>query len=243
MGEIQIQNNAFTSKIILALDKVCEEAWAQAGETKIKSDIEEMMCYVLAEYCGDLRGEEVPLLSLKGLLHFWNESLKHSPPYIMLTLHGRFKGETGLRWHCLPIPIRTRSKLPIWKWFNRSLTRKVEVEGRKTGWFFSDNNGQKQKMSYYDVILTEHMATAAAAYPDVIGETMDLEQFSLWRSGRRGATTVARNHGVDKGIITLMGRWRKVEQAKGTKPGLPMSQVYTEVKHSVPAMLKFASSF
>jgi hypothetical protein len=77
----------------------------------------------------------------------------------------------------------------------------------------------------------------------LVGETLDMEQFSLWRSGRRGTTTAARNNGVDKGIIRLLGRWRKVEKAKGTKPGLPMSQVYTEVKHSVPEMLKFASTF
>jgi hypothetical protein len=75
---------------------VCEEAWAAAGSPKSKADVEDLMCYVLTEFCGNLRGEEVPLLSLKGLLHFWNESLKHSPPYIMLTLHGKFKGETGL---------------------------------------------------------------------------------------------------------------------------------------------------
>jgi hypothetical protein len=30
MGKIQVQNNPFTSEIILALDKVCEEAWAAA---------------------------------------------------------------------------------------------------------------------------------------------------------------------------------------------------------------------
>jgi hypothetical protein len=199
------------------------------------------MCYVMAEFCGDLRGEEVPLLSLKGLLHFWNESLKHSPPYIMLTLHGKFKGETGLRWHCIPIPIKTKSKLPVWKWFSRAVQRRVKVEGCEMGWFFAC--GQKQKMAYYNGFLTEHMNSTAAAYPEVVREPTDMEQFSLWRSGQRGATTAARNNGVDEGIITLMGRCRKVEKAKGTKPGLPMSQVYTEVKHSVPEMLNFASTF
>ena len=126
---------------------------------------------------------------------------------------------------------------------SRAVQRRVEVEGRETGWFFADARGQKQKMAYYDGLLTEHMNLTAAAYPEVVGETTDMEQFSLWRSGQRGATTAAWNNGLDEGIITLMGRWRKVEKAKGAKPGLPMSQVNTEVKHSVPSMLKFASTF
>ena len=139
--------------------------------------------------------------------------------------------------------MKTKSKLPVWKWFNHAVRRRVEQERWETGWFFANAKGQKQRMAYYDVFLTEHMNSMAVAYPDVIGRTTDLEQYSLWRSGRRGATTAARNNGVDEGVITLMGRWRKAEQSKGTKPGLPMSQVYTEVKQSVPAMLKFASTF
>lgn len=241
MGEMQVQNNPFTSQIILALDKICE-AWAVAGTDKSKADVGDLMCYVLAEFCGNLRDKEV-LLLLKGLLYFWNESLKHNPPYLMLTLHGKFKGKTGLRWRCVPIPIKTRFNLPIWKWFNRAVRRRVKIEKWEVGWFFADDKGQKQKMTYYDAFLTNHMNMSAAAYPDLIGEMMDLEQLSLWRSGRRGATTAAHNNRVDEGVIMLMGRWRKVEQAKGTNPGLPMSQVYTEVKHSVPAMLKFASTF
>jgi hypothetical protein len=72
--------------------RVCEKAWrlsvSAKAKAKAKADIEEMMWYVLAEYCGDLRGEEVPLFSLKEILHFWNEALRHEPPDIMLTLHG-----------------------------------------------------------------------------------------------------------------------------------------------------------
>jgi hypothetical protein len=241
MGEIRIQNNPFTSEIVLALDKVCEEVWA--SDPQRRADVEDLMCYILAEYCGDLRGEEVPLLSLTGLLQFWNESLKHSPPYIMLTLHGKFKGETGSRWHLLPIPIRTRSKLPTGKWFTRAVQQKTGTEGREKGWFFADQQGKKRAMAYYDTLLAEFVGTTYNRFPEVIGESTDLEQFSLWRSGRRGATTAARNCGVDEGVITMIGRWRKVERARGTQPGLPMSQVYTEVKLAVPAMLRFASQF
>jgi hypothetical protein len=62
MGEIQVQNNPFTSEVILALDKVCEEVWAAATTALAKANVEDLMCYVLAEFCGNLRGEEVALL-------------------------------------------------------------------------------------------------------------------------------------------------------------------------------------
>lgn len=242
-GQIVRKNAPFTSEIVLALDKVCQELYDTTTDPKERADLEELMVYVLAEFCGALRGEEVPLLSLAGLLHYWEETTQAKRPYIMLTLHGRFKGETGARWHCLPMPIQTKSNLPTKKWLARALRRKVLDEGRSTGWFFSDSSGKRRKMAYYDVLLSEQLSVAQEKYPREIGETTDIDEFSLWRSGRRGATTAARNAKVDEGTITLMGRWRKRENARGTEPGLPMSQAYTEVKLAVPAMLNFASSF
>lgn len=149
----------------------------------------------------------------------------------------------GVRWHCIPLPMNTASGLPIYKWFARALRRKVEAERKVKGWFFSDGRGKRRRMGYYDALLTEYLTLAQIHFPAEVGETAVIEDFSLWRSGRRGATTEARNHNVDEGVITLMGRWRKREKARGSEPGLPMSQVYTQVKNSVPAMLTFASKF
>ena len=133
-GEIRKQDLPFTSKIILALDKVCEIKWRWASGEEEKQDVEDLMSFVLMEFCGDLRGEEVTLLSLAGLLQFWEDSLNASPKFIMLTLHGRFKGETGLRWHCIPIPVETKSSLPNMKWIARALHRRVNLQQRNKGW-------------------------------------------------------------------------------------------------------------
>ncbi len=37
-------------------------------------------------------------------------------------------------------------------------------------------------------------------------------------------------HEVDTKVIKLVNHWRKKEAAKGSEPGLPMHQVYTQVK-------------
>ena len=72
---------------------------------------------------------------------------------------------------------------------------------------------------------------------------VELEDFSLWMSGRRGATTEAGNQKVNGHVIDLMGRWRQKEATKRSQPGLPMRQVYTQVKSSFPAMLLYSKSF
>ena len=243
MGEIRKQNNPFTSKLILALDAVCQSQWEVSADEREKKDIEDLVSYVLMEFCGDLRGEEVPLLSLKGVLEFWEETTAADPPYIMLTLHGSFKGETGLRWHCIPIAVNTKSGLPTLKWIRRAVRRRKEVEKREVGWFFATGEGRRQKMSYYEPMLIEHLHTVKSHFVEAIGKSTEVEDFSLWRSGRSGATTEAANNGVPQLVIETMGRWRKRELAKGTQAGLPMRQVYLRVANAIPTMLSFSSSF
>ena len=55
------------------------------------------MCFILIGFGAGLRGEEVPLVLVGGLLHFWDETKRESNPYIMITLYGKFKGETGVQ--------------------------------------------------------------------------------------------------------------------------------------------------
>eukprot|EP00956_Cyclotella_meneghiniana_P029333 scaffold70717_cov42-Cyclotella_meneghiniana.AAC.1 len=205
-GEIRKQDLPFTSKIVLALDKICEIKWRWAGGNAERQDIEDLMCFVLMEFCGDLRGEEVTLLSLGGLLTFWEDSLNSDPQYIMLTLHGRFKGETGLRWHCIPLPVKTKSALPNFKWIARAVHRRVNLQGRHKGWFFADGEGKKRKMSYYKPMLQDHLLSVQENMKEVIPTSVDVEGFSLWRSGRSGAHTEATNNQVPEHVIRTMGR-------------------------------------
>lgn len=242
-GEIRVQDLPFTSKIVLALDSVCEGLWSTSTSASEMADLEDFMCFVLMEFCGDLRGEEVPLLSLAGILQFWEDSTSAAQPFIMLTLHGRFKGETGLRWHCIPIPVNTKSQLPNLKWISRAMDRRVNEQGRTTGWFFANKEGKRRKMAYYDTMLQEHLAAVQERFDNLIPESVDIEGFSLRRSGRSGAHTEATNNKVPENVIKTMGRWRVKELAKGTQPGLPMTQVYLRVSNAVPTLLAFASGF
>ena len=46
------------------------------------------MSFVLIGFGDGLRGEEIPLVSLKGLLLFWDETQADLDPFIMITLFG-----------------------------------------------------------------------------------------------------------------------------------------------------------
>jgi hypothetical protein len=48
---------------------------------------------------------------------------------------------------------------------------------------------------------------------------------------------------VAEKVIELINRWCKKEAAKELEAGLPMRQVYTQVRSTLPIMLKFSKAF
>ena len=133
--------------------------------------------------------------------------------------------------------------LPVLKWIKRMVRRLLVTEGRSTGWAFADRKGARRRMGYYDPLLMDLLEKVKTHFAGVIHRATEVGDFSLWRSGRRGAITEAMNQGIPQTTIDLMGRWRVKEKARGTEPGLPMRQVYTQVKSTMAGMLRFAKSF
>ena len=72
------------------------------------------MCFMIIGFMLSLRGEEVPLTSLTGLIEYWSEGfrLEEHERHVMITLQGKFKGEDYLCWHCLPLADVSASKVP-----------------------------------------------------------------------------------------------------------------------------------
>ena len=76
-------------------------------------ELEDTICFMLAAFGAGLRGEEVSLMSMEGLLTFWTVSMEAEDRHIMLALKGRFKGEVDERWNLVPVSDFTRSGLPF----------------------------------------------------------------------------------------------------------------------------------
>ena len=103
MGVIRKQDEALTVEQLLGVAELAEMDWQKSKCESEKKEIESMMAFVVIGFCLSLRGEEVPLTVIEGLLTFWEETKKHKHPHMMVTLKGKFKGEQNLRWHCVPL--------------------------------------------------------------------------------------------------------------------------------------------
>jgi hypothetical protein len=75
----------------------------------------------------------------------------------------------------------------------------------------------------------------------LIGEKTNIvEEYSVYRSLRRGATAHAQKVEMPKEVIKAHNRWRKHLRARGLTPGMSMMERYSDAKASVPALIRFS---
>ena len=80
-------------------------------------------------------------------------------------------------------------------------------------------------------------------YPRLIPESINIEdEYSMFRSPRRGATAEAQNAKIPKEVIEANNRWKKMERSRGMTPGMSMMERYSEAKASVPTLTRFSGS-
>ena len=88
----------------------------------LQSEVSCLAAAVVISLGGGLRGEEFFLASLEGMLNFWEETrLSRNQSRVMVTLKGRFEGETGVKWHMIPLVDVKCSGIEIRKWVGRWL--------------------------------------------------------------------------------------------------------------------------
>jgi hypothetical protein len=242
MGMIRKQNEALTSTLVLAVCGAAETRWHSATNEMIWEELENTVCFMLTSFGAGLRVEEVPLLAMEGLLTFWEESCSEQDRFIMLTLKGHFKGEVDKRWHLVPVSDFTWLGLLLRLWMERAFHKRFNVQGRTRGWLFQCPRGIRQKFRKYDAMLRVLIGAARDHQPRLLPEVVETVDFSLWRSPRCGAMLETTNQVVPKKVIKLVNWWCKKEAAKGSEPGLPMRQVYTQVRSTLPTMLKFSKA-
>ena len=144
---------------------------------------------MLIAFGAGLRGKEVPLVSLKGLLQFWQETREWPADerYMMMTLSGRFKGEVDSCWHLVPICDRTHSNIPFRLWMERIMYRRVDYQHCTKGWLFQTSTGARAKFGKYDATFRTLVTLARGTNSMLIPGAIEPEDFSLWRSPRWSA--------------------------------------------------------
>ncbi len=105
-----------------------------------------------------------------------------------------------------------------------------------------NRRGVRSEFGIYDHVFRDLVDRARELHCKLLPEVVETGDFSLWRSPRRGAVLETTNQDVAEKVIELINRWHKKEAAKGSEAGLPMRQVYTQVKSTLPTMLKFSKA-
>jgi len=69
------------------------------------------------------------------------------------------------------------------------------------------------------------------------------DEFSVYRSLRRGSNTEARNVQIPRDIIDASMRWRAAMRNKGLTPSMPLAERYTctTARANVPALIRYSS--
>jgi hypothetical protein len=158
----------------------------------------------------------------------------------VVALWGRFKQQPGECHHLMPVVDRTASGLRPGEWLERLLDC-LGRQGVFNGKLLQGKRGEHVRLGKFaDPFYTclEHVQTTR---PDLIDAEVEVrEDYGLSRSCRRGVTTHARNVGVHPDVVNANNRWRIEESARGGRPWLTMQDYYTEVRQSLPLLLKFS---
>jgi hypothetical protein len=176
------------------------------------------------------------------MLKYWNEATNHvQHKHIPLILAGRFKREIGTKFFCQPLALTTKAGRPIQLWFDR-LIKSLGKEKKYVGPMFCNQNGTRMSIAEMDEFLHDVLCSAQKKFTNVIGDKVKVhEEFSVYRSLRRGATSEAQNVAIPKDVTESNNRWRKFSRAKGRTPGMSMMERYSDAKVAVPSLIRFSN--
>ena len=239
MGDDIRPDKGVDIKLLHHMLNTLEECLNNTGEATGKKRIIHLGCYLSATFSAGLRGNELFNLNLKGLLEHDQEASELG--HVILPLLGRFKGETGLNYHLIPIAGKTKTGIKNRYWMD-ALVKITRETGESNGWAFKREDGTKMKQAdlqndFY-ALMDEVQDTT-----QLIDRRVDIrEEYGLSRCLRRGSNTHAHNMGVSASQIELNNRWRKFFYAGGKRPGMGIRDSYIQIKQAMPALLKYSSA-
>lgn len=245
VGEEVRQDFGTSVHVVHALLRITEEDYCEArdkGDETTMIELEDMVSFFVNSYVASLRGEEVPLLELSGMLETWTETALHpTHPHMVLTMYGRFKGETGDAHHLVPVANKTRLGLRPRLWMGRKLDRLVKA-GRRSGWVYARQDGSQGRIRDYDGLFKDYMCKVKERFPWLIPAKINpLDDMSLRRSGRRGSMGEAQNQKLDKTAIDFNNRWGQHMRGEGKQPHMKMRQHYAQIENMLPTLLRYSS--
>lgn len=241
MGDIVKPDRALSLPILAKMMMLVEFDWERSrGRDRLQYALE--AAFYLIAFCGALRGEEVPMTDLGGVVRHWDAGEAPGVPvHVVVALLGRFKNEIGERYHLVPLAGQTRSGLEPRKWIGRVVGEYGGL-GISHGPMFRDGKGIPARAGMMEAAFYARLETIQDECPDLIGIEVSVpEEYGVYRSFRRGATSEAVNRGVPPNVIEANNRWRRVEQAGTRQASMPMIDHYADIRLMLNHLLRFSS--
>jgi hypothetical protein len=196
-------------------------------------------------WAGALRGGEIFLVEASELVKRRYDGRDHAKHgHCVIPLMGRFKQETGERNLIMVLANETKSGLKIRKWVDL-LTGLLKAEGKdsEVGPAICNKDGYMMERWTLNGELHSALTKVQEEGDGLIPSSMVVdERYNIYRSFRRGATTRAKEQGVDEPTIEMNNRWRKWQNKQGSLPNLPMTQLYVEISQALASKLRFSAS-
>jgi len=239
MGDVVRPDRAISHGIVMALMRAVDRDWeAAAPHQKLEFALEGAL-YVIS-FTLALRGEEVPLVEMKGIRKHLEAGKNHEDPHVIIALLGRFKNEFGECYHLMPIVWVTPRGLQPGLWVERVLSAYDRLNIR-AGYMFRNADGTKGKIKMYESKFHDRLLEIQRNQPSLLAMDVDvIEEYRLSRSFRRGGTSEATNEGAKPNVLELNGRWRKKHQSGASRPNVSIREHYTDVRLTLKPLLAFS---
>jgi len=219
------------------LREILQAAQAE-GDDRVQKHYLCVGAYVAITYTASLRGHETFFMDLAGVRRYLSTGLAHrTQPHVVAALMGRFKGETGEKYHLIPLPVVTNSGIKVGQWMEALFAIRA-AEGRYNGPAFCDEDGGVARSRDFEATFIEMLERVQARRPDVFapGERIS-KTHGISRSLWKGSNTEAKAANISQPDIDAMNRWRKVERAAGRQPSFNMHEHYSEVRMMLRTLL------
>jgi hypothetical protein len=246
MGRLVKQDVGISLEMMLAMLREYEK---ELEDSNVGKERKRMVIVCAAAFvilwAGALRGGEVFLLEASELVKRRNDGRDNRKQgHCVIPLMGRFKQESGERNLLIVLANKTKGGLEIRKWIDL-LTGllKAEGKGNDVGPAVCNEDGYMLERWRLNGELHSMLLKLQQIGEVNIPSSINIEErFNVYRSFRRGATTRAKEQGVDESTIEMNNRWRKWQNKQGSLPNLPMSQLYVELSQALTSKLRFSSS-
>ena len=237
--------------IVAVLEMVKEDAvWVSDEEA---NELYKFGACLAILQAASLRGNEAFYADLAGLRRHISEGkngvMPRNPltatelrnaPHVMLTLMGKFKGETTTCYHMIGLSSTTLSGIQT-RWWLEKLIRVRASEGCVSGPAFGDKNGRLASQARYNDIFRMYLKRVQNETIGLIAKDDDIDMYyGLSRTPRKTAVQRARNAGLGSDVVDAMNRWETIEAAGARKASMKMRDHYSDARQMMPVTWRYA---